>query len=79
MVQMYHRNVALGKGEEKELQEYYAVARYYEAASYYKIYLEKNDEDRRTKEFEKMQEAFSQMGDFSFVRDKIHKVLELEL
>jgi len=78
MVTMYHTNVAEGKEKVKELQEYYGVARYFEAASEYKMYVEAGKEDLAKDALKVMEEAYAQMGDFSLVREKIHKKLGIE-
>ena len=77
MVSMYHSNVAEGKGEARELQEYYGVAKYFEAASYYKMYVEAGETDLAEKCMADMEAAYIQMGDFAIVKDKIDATLEL--
>jgi len=78
MVTMYYTNVAEGKENVKELQEYYGVARYFEAASEYKMYTEAGKEDLAKEALKAMEDAYAQMGDFSIVREKIHKKLGIE-
>lgn len=75
MVKMYHENVASGHGDDKDLQEYYGVAKYYEAAVDYKLYTEAGELEKAQAEKEKMDEAYEEMGDFQFVREKIHEKL----
>jgi len=43
MVEMYHTNEAAGAEADEELSQYYGVAKYFEAASYYNIYESEND------------------------------------
>lgn len=78
MVSMYHMNVAAGKGEDRELKEYYGVAKYFEAAADYKMYVEAGEDELAQKAWEKMEEASAQMGDFSMVKEKIDAKLGLE-
>lgn len=49
MVEMYYSNQATGKANSKKYAEYYAVARYYEAAAMYKAYSEDGDSERAGK------------------------------
>lgn len=77
MVSMYHKNAAAGKENKKSLQEYYGVAKYFEAASSYKLYLEAGDAKKAEAWKKKMDEAYVQMGDFSFVSEKILSKLGL--
>lgn len=78
MVTMYYANVAEGKENVKELQEYYGVARYFEAASEYKMYIKVGRDDLAKEALKIMEEAYVQMGDFSMVREKIHTKLGME-
>lgn len=78
MVNMYYLNVAEGKGDARELQEYYGVAKYFEAATDYKMYLEAGETERANEALADMEEAYVQMGDFSMVKEKIHAKLGLE-
>lgn len=78
MVNMYYLNVAEGKGDARELQEYYGVAKYFEAATDYKMYLEAGETERANEALADMEEAYVQMGDFSMVKGKIHAKLGLE-
>ena len=67
MVGMYYENVAAGRGDNAALQEYYGVAKYFEAATNYKLYLDAGENQKAAVWKEKMDEAFKQMGDFAFV------------
>ena len=78
MVNMYYMNVAEGKGDAKELQEYYGVARYFEAAADYKMYVDAGETARAESALADMEEAYVQMGDFSMVKGKIDAKLGLE-
>ena len=68
MVTMYYTNVAEGKENVKELQEYYGVARYFEAASEYKMYTEAGKDEMAEEALNVMEAAYVQMGDFSMVK-----------
>lgn len=78
MVNMYYMNVAEGKGDAKELQEYYGVARYFEAAADYKMYVEAGETALAEHALSDMEEAYVQMGDFSMVKRKIDAKLGIE-
>lgn len=78
MVNMYYLNVSEGKGDERELQEYYGVARYFEAAADYKMYIEAGEKELAEAALLDMEDAYEQMGDFSMVKGKIDARLGLE-
>lgn len=78
MVRMYHENEAYGKEFDEEGQEYYAIAKYYEAASFYKTFSEAGDTMRTERYLEKMQKAEEEMGAMSFVKDKIDEKLGIQ-
>ena len=78
MVSMYHSNVAQGKGDAKELQEYYGIAKYFEAAADYKMYEQAGKKELADKALADMEEAYVQMGDFSMMKEKIDATLGLE-
>lgn len=75
MVEMYYSNQATGKANSKKYAEYYAVARYYEAAAMYKAYSEDGDSERAGKAYAAMEEAAAELGDFSFQADRIKSIL----
>ncbi|MBQ8278615.1 MAG: hypothetical protein IJZ23_02120 [Roseburia sp.] len=79
MVNMYYINVAEGKGEAKELQEYYGVARYFEAAADYKLYIEAGETDKAQAALADMEDACEQMGDFIIVKEKIDAKLGISI
>jgi len=78
MVNMYYMNMAAGKGDAKELQEYYGIARYFEAAADYKMYIEAGDGESAKEAYAKMEEAYGQMGELAIVKKKIDAKLGLE-
>jgi len=76
MVSMYYTNVAKGKENVRELQEYYGVARYFEAAADYKMYIEAGENELAQEALMRMEDAYEQMGDFSMIKEKIDARLE---
>ena len=78
MVNMYYTNAAVGKEEAEELQEYYGVARYFEAAADYKMYVEAGEMGLAEDAWAAMEAAYVQMGDFFMVKGKIDTKLGLE-
>ena len=78
MVNMYHMNVSAGKEDAKELQEYYGVAKYFEAAADYKMYVEAGETVLAEEAYADMEAAYVQMGDFAVVKKKIDAKLGLE-
>ncbi len=78
MVNMYYMNVAEDKENARDLQEYYGVAKYFEAATNYKMYVEAGKSELAEAAYEQMEEAYEQMGDFSIVKGKIDAKLGLE-
>lgn len=78
MVNMYYMNVAEGKGDARELQEYYGVARYFEAAADYKMYIEAGETAKAEAALNVMEEAYVQMGDFAMVKERIDGKLGLK-
>lgn len=78
MVSMYYSNVAAGEAEAEELQEYYGIAKYFEAAAHYKMYEEAGEAELAWTEAEKMEAAYTQMGDLALVKEKIDAQLGIE-
>ena len=78
MVEAYHLNVQGGHEASEEMQEYYGVAKYYEAASLYKAFVENGDLERAERELEKMEEAKDEMGQWVIVESQIKEQLGLE-
>lgn len=75
--EMYHINEAEQVEANTQFQEYYGVAKYVEAASYYRMYSENNDLQRAEAYREKMEQALSQMGVYSSLSDEINTLLGL--
>lgn len=77
MVEGYHMNIQEGHEGSAEMQEYYGVAQYYEAASMYRAFLETGDTERAAREKEKMELARVEMGDWAMVEPEILKQLKI--
>ena len=77
MVNYYYDNVADGHEDDGDLQEYYGVAKYYEAASLYKAFLETGDTVRAERELAKMEQALEQMGEWVILEQDIKRQLGL--
>lgn len=78
MVDSYYENIAEGYEGNKAMKEYYGVAKYFEAASYYKVYLELGDTDRAERELAKMDAAYDEMGGWCIMQPDIHEKLGLK-
>lgn len=78
MVEMYYTNEAAGVKPGEDMREYYGVAKYFEAASYYKIYREAGDLQKAQEYHEKMETALEEMEELKFVGDKICEKLGKE-
>ena len=78
-VDFYYQNVADGFEDDKGLQEFYAVAKYYEAASCYKAYMEIGDTTRAEREYTKMDQAKEDMGSWNILHTDIDRQLKLEI
>ena len=77
LVSKYYRNVAEGDDSAK-MKEYYGVAEYFEAASYYKAFLEAGDTVRAERELKRMEEAAGKMGGWEMTKAVIHEQLGLD-
>ena len=78
MVEGYHMNVQEGFEGNRTMQEYYGVAKYYQAASMYKAFLESGDEERAVRELERMEDARKEMGDWIVAEREMKEQLGLE-
>lgn len=78
LVEYYYRNNVEGDKTDPNMQEYYGVAWYFEAAFYYKMYEEAGETARAAEQKERMEKAVQQLGDFHFMEGKINETLELE-
>ena len=62
----------------REILEYFGVAKYFEAAFFYKAYEEVGDVERAGRQKEKMEQAYKEMGGWNIVQKDIHETLGLE-
>lgn len=72
------KNRMYGMGEDIDLQEYYAVADYYEAAIQYRLCLEAGDADRAETWLAKMNDAERRLGVFSPEKEKLDQMLGIQ-
>lgn len=77
MVEMYYMNEAGDVPVTGDLKEYYGIAKYFEAASYYKMYLETGDHTHAETQKQKMEAALAEMGDFASVKKDINNKLNI--
>lgn len=78
MVEMMYLNEAAGVETSEIYEECYAVARYYEAATYYKAYKNAGDMARAQEKKQIMERQISRMGELSGCAEDIDKILKLE-
>ncbi len=78
LVGMYYMNEAAGVEADEDMLQYYGVAKYFEAASYYKAYENVEDTKEMKKYQTKMKEAKSQMGELQFVSEKVDEELGIQ-
>lgn len=78
MVEAYHRNTQEGSRGSSAMGEYYGVARYYEAASLYRAFLEAGDAERAERQKERMAEAREEMGSWAMVEEEIQTQLGID-
>ncbi|MBQ9991121.1 MAG: hypothetical protein IJP31_09320 [Lachnospiraceae bacterium] len=79
LVELAKRSQAAENEPTKIQEECYAVAAYFEAASYYKAYLLAGENEKAEKKAGIMEEQMEQMGEFSYLAEEICKRLELEI
>ena len=75
MVEMYYLNEANDVRPDEELSMYYGVAKYFEAASWYKVYDDSGDAARAADYRETMEVAQKQMGALSMVAGDVKDAL----
>ena len=71
MLDYYYQNCGSDGKEDKKLQEYYDIAKYYEAAFYYKIHMDAGDVERAAKYQAIMDEISARVGEFAFALEDI--------
>ncbi len=77
MVEGYYTNLHEGHEGSAEMQEYYGVAKFYEAASMYRAFQETGDIVRAEKELKKMELARSEMGEWTMIESEILEQLDI--
>lgn len=77
MVEMMYRNLAADVESNETFEECYAVARYYEAATYYKAYIEAGNRELAEEKEDIMEEQVLLMGDLSYAAKDIDEKLEI--
>lgn len=75
MLDYYYQNCGSDGKEDKKLQEYYDIAKYYEAAFYHKIHEDAGDEARAGKYQAIMDEISARAGEFAFALEDIDEKL----
>lgn len=78
LLNSYHEDVVYGGLVTEAKKECYGVAKYFEAASMYRAYLETGDTERAAREKEKMDAAYEEMGDWNITADSIREKLGVE-
>ncbi len=78
LVGAYHSNVQGGFEGDEDIQEYYGVAKYFEAASLYHAYQVAGNEEMAKFFAGKMELAEEDMGGWSVTREPILKYLGIE-
>jgi len=77
-VEMYYLNEANKVKADDELRQYYAVAEYFEAASFYKAFRDAGDEGSAERYLARMEDAERRMGVLSFEAGKIDDILGID-
>lgn len=78
LVANYHEDEVYGGILSETKKECYGVAKYFEAVSMYKAYLQVGDTERAAREKEKMDAAYEEMGDWNIAAESIREKLGLE-
>lgn len=78
LVANYHEDEVYGGHLSESKKECYGVAKYFETAFMYRAYLETGDTERATREKEKMDAAYEEMGGWNIVADSIREKLRIE-
>ncbi len=78
LVDHYHQNAASGDTGNAEEKEYYGVAKYYEAASFYKAFSKVGDTERAAREKQKMDAAYEEMGGWQIAKEAIDAELGID-
>ncbi len=77
MIMEYYLLQAYDVKLNREQKECYGVAKYFEAASYYRAFMETGDMERAEREKKKMEQAIEEMGNWNVVKEDIDTKLGL--
>lgn len=78
MVYKYYQNKGVDYQGNSEMQEYYGVAKYYEAATIYKAYKTVGDTENSDFFLDRMKRAEGEMGDWAVLKEDILQKLGIE-
>ncbi len=78
LVSYCHEGMQESDHASARVKEYYGIAKYYEAASFYKAFLETGDTERAEQAKAKMEQAYAEMGSWNIVQEEIHELLGIE-
>ncbi len=78
LINCYYRNTFSGFEGNADEQEYYGIAKYYEAAVLYRAYDVYGREEWADKFLERMEAAEEDMGGWDITREPIHEQLGIE-
>lgn len=78
LIENYYENVSADGKEKEAFSEYYAMAKYCEAAFFYKSFQALGDEERIAKQRELMDAAVAQMGELAAAKKDYDMILGIE-
>lgn len=78
LVKLMYQNETEELEADEELQEYYAVARYFEAASMYKAYVDAGEKEKANQKLLIMNEQEKLTGELQFVIENINEKLKID-
>ena len=78
LIESFYHNQNEGVRETEELKQCYAVAEYFEAASFYRVALSVNDQEDIEKYKAIMEECLLEMDDIAYVAEEINQKLGLD-
>lgn len=78
LVKLMYQNETEELEADEELQEYYAVARYFEAASMYKAYVDAGEKEKVNQKLLIMNEQEKLTGELQFVIENINEKLKID-
>ena len=78
LTEQYHAMTGEEVQVSRETLEYFGVAKYFEAAFFYKAYEVVGDAERAARQKDKMAKAYEEMGSWNIVQKDIHEKLGLD-